>query len=311
MNTEEPKFGKKELDMLSFFERSAHEGVHGVVKISSHKPGPVVGITACSHGNEPAGLTAFDRLLNVRDIKRRLVRGDVYLVVNNLAAVRSSKRFIDVDMNRLPADTPQQGDRREYEIVRARELLPIWREFTVGLDIHSTSQDAPPMIISVGPVFHAELVKGFPIEIVITNIDRIQRGKPATGFYGTNDAKVFGIEAGQHNAAEAGKVASICAIDLLINLGMLEGETGPQARYREYKVVSSIMYPDDSYGTPTDALKAFENFSQVGQGTLIARGNGSDIVMPMDGHVIMHNGKARPNDLKNEVLFITEPAKEW
>ena len=43
---------------------STSNGVHGVMAINSGNPGPVLGITACTHGNEPSGLAVFDYLLN-------------------------------------------------------------------------------------------------------------------------------------------------------------------------------------------------------------------------------------------------------
>jgi len=295
-------------EVLELMRASVCDGVPGVMRISSGRAGPIVGITVCSHGNEPAGLTAVDHLLNTLRLSKILLKGEVYLVVNDLQAAIESKRFISVDMNRLPANAPRLENSEAYEVKRTHELLPIWSRFDIGLDIHSTTQDAPPMIISLGPVFHADLVKGFPIEIVISNIDRVQRGKPASAFYGTGAAQVVAIEAGQHNSNGAGRVASVCAQALLINLGMLDGTVGAPVSYREYKVVDSIVLPDDSYETPADA---FPNFQRVEKGTLIARGDGSDILMPMDGHVIMHNGKAKPSDVLNEALFITEPVRQW
>ncbi len=171
-------------EILGLMSISVCDGVPGVMRISSGRAGPIVGVTVCSHGNEPSGLAAVDYLLNTLKLPVNLLRGEVYLVVNNLQAALESKRFVSVDMNRLPADTPTRDNDPASEVRRSRELLPIWKKFDVGLDIHSTSQDAPPMIISLGPMFHAELVRGFPIEIVISNIDRVQRGKPAPAFYG-------------------------------------------------------------------------------------------------------------------------------
>lgn len=299
---------KSAVKILDIMRTSVCDGVSGVMHISSNTAGPTVGITVCSHGNEPAGLTAIDYLLNTLKLPENLLKGDVYLIVNNLDAAIESKRFISVDMNRLPANTPELEQVSEYEVRRARELLPIWRKFDVGLDIHSTSQDTSPMIISVGPVFHIELVKGFPIEIVISNIDRIQRGKPASSFYGAGNARVFGIEAGQHAADHAGRVASTCAEALLINLGMLDGQIRVHVPYREYRVIDSIVLPNGSYETPAEA---FPNFQWIAKDTLVASGDGPDIRMPIAGHVVMHNGKVRPDDILNEALFITEPMRQW
>lgn len=295
-------------DILRTMEAAACDGVRGVMRISSRTSGPIVGITAYTHGNEPSGLFAIDYLLHTLKLQENLLRGEIYLVVNNLRAAQESKRFINVDMNRLPSDMPGRVNDPDYEVNRARELLPIWSRFDAGLDIHSTTQDAPPMIISLGTKFHAELARGFPIQILVSNIDQVQRGKPATAFYGSaGAARVLGIEAGQHTSDKAMICASACVTAFLQNLEMIEGEPGDAVHYREYRVVDKIILPNDTYSV----VRAFPNFATVKKGELVAQGEGPDIVMPIDGHAIMHNGKPKPNGVGNEVFFITEPVRQW
>ncbi|MDE1925489.1 MAG: succinylglutamate desuccinylase/aspartoacylase family protein [Patescibacteria group bacterium] len=292
---------------LRRFARRTVNGIPGVIHVRSPIVGPTVGITVCTHGNEPAGLAAISYLLDEVDIAHTLSCGDVYLVINNLAAAKQFTRFVDIDMNRLPSDmaVSRQAD---SEVVRAKQLLPIWRKFDIGLDIHSTTAKAPPMLVVVGSHLHHDLVKGFPISTVITNIDQVQRGKPASAYYGRGNARVFGIEAGQHKSESAAICAKRCVIALLQNLGMLAGKSGKSRQYAEYKVVQGVILPNESYETPADG---FPNFGSIKKGTLIARGNGPDIVMPFDGHTIMHNSKKRPTDPLNETLFITEPVRQY
>lgn len=291
---------------LSKFFSSVENGVAGVLHIKSGKPGPVAGITVCTHGNEPSGLRAFAYLIDTLDVQASLIKGELYLIVNNLEAAQKSVRYIDADMNRLSADVMIRND-LGYEGRRARELAPVWSRFDAALDIHSTSVEAEPMVFQIGPRLHVELLKGMPIKKVITNIDAVQRGKPACAFYGRSDARVFAIETGQHVSQAAVSCACVSVKAFLQNLAMLPGDTIESEIHEEYRVIESVVLPNNSY----KIVGTFPNFVPVTRGMVIARGDGPDIVMPFDGHTIMHNGKAQPDDILSEALFITEPVKRY
>lgn len=111
-----------------------------------------------------------------------------------------------------------------YEISRLNELYPVYQEFTHGYDIH-TSQDEVPMIIA-GDKFYPELVKGFPIEIVLTNIAEAQLNLPSFAFFGGlgSNIPVFEIEAGTDESEKSFQVAIDCSTALLKNLKMIEGK---------------------------------------------------------------------------------------
>ena len=97
--------------VLREFKKSTCDGVSGVMRIDGPKPGPVLGITACTHGNEPSGLAIFHHLLNDLRIKEALKCGTLYLVVNNITQLgilcghnRRWYRSRKMNMNRLPKD---------------------------------------------------------------------------------------------------------------------------------------------------------------------------------------------------------------
>jgi predicted deacylase len=313
-----------------FFDRFRNEtldGVEGVVRFDTGKPGPVLGVTACTHGNEPAGLAALKHLLDIR-IGERLRRGTLYLVANNLrateryfdtfdiradeerSAAKRKARFIDRNMNRLPETTLTGEDSDEYEVVRARTLAPIWRRFTIGFDIHTTSEDSPPMMINGRNAFRKALVRGFPasFNVVISNIDAVQIGMPASGFYGGvgSDIPVFLIEAGAHENPASFRRATECVLALLRNLGMIEGATRRTAdAYKEYVVDASVVFPDASYAL-TNVLP---NFGPVRKGDVLATGNGADIAAPFDGHALFCSQRTIPDSIAEEVMFLSRPAR--
>lgn len=301
---------------------SITDGVQGVIKVDSGKPGPVLGITACTHGNEPSGLAVIDYLLNKINIEKSLESGILYLVLNNVCAtglffkatseaeIRQS-RYCDVNMNRLPRNTLELKDDSRYEVIRAQELYPIWNRFEYGLDIHSTLDQSDPMIISRGREFHSELVCGFPIKNLISNIDKVQVGIPSLAFYGgiDSDAKAFVIESGQHSDPASFERAATCAVSLLQNLGML-----PRTRdsvgmeYDEYRIDASIVFPDVAF----DFVKSFKTFDKICQDDLLAKNSkGEEIRAPFDGHLIMPTSlRGADKYVSEEAAFVSRPVQK-
>lgn len=301
------------------FKQKTFDGVAAFTKVDSEIPGPVLGITACTNGNEPSGLAVIKYLLEDLNIQSSLLRGTLYLGVNNVLAVeryfaaasesdKKSARFFELNMNRLPKNLLKRQNDLRYEIQRAKALRDIWKRFTVGFDIHSTSQDTRPMIISGGGNFHKELVRGFPVSTVLSNIDVVQIGLPAFGFYGEESRiPVFEIEAGAHEKPESFSRAITCAVALLQNLEMYPGQPSEiVCKYDEYFIAESIVFPDISY----ELVRIFPDFEFVSEGTLFARGNHGDIVAPFDCHTIFCGTGTKPQSIAEEVLFLSAPVRQ-
>lgn len=307
--------------VLLRMEAEQVDGVHGVVHVDTGKPGPVVGITACTHGNEPSGLAAMEHLLETLEIRNSLLCGQVYLCVNNLEAAkaffedrsklkseRKHRRQVDMNMNRLPKSLLEENG-VEYEVVRAKDLHAIWRRFTHGLDIHSTTADSSPMIITGNGRFETELVRGFPISIVIDKIDYVQIGSPAYGFFGDREKRipVLEIEAGTHEKVESFERARICVEALLKNLKMLPGSTEEViSAYDVYEIFDTVIFPNDSF----ELSRPFKDFERVSEGTTLARSRGTALVATTDCVPIFPPLGTRPRASdKEEVMFLSYPVR--
>lgn len=312
---------------FDFMSAATYDGVSGVVCIESGKEGPVVGITAGTHGNEPSGLAVFNYLLGSCNIEERLQCGALYLVLNNIEATKKffastneqdqgEARYIEVNMNRLPPHVTSEKQDNRYEVKRARELMPIWERFSVGLDIHSTLVPMDPMIISRGRDFESieNLIRGFPISTLISNIDAVQIGIPAFALYGGqgHSSPVFAIEAGQHTAQEGFERACICAESLLKNLDMLQGQARVvSTELREYVVEDSIIFPSMDF----DFVKEFKSYQKMKKGDVLAQDtSGAEITAPFDGHLLLPTSKrGDQKDISEEVSFLTRPVvhRDW
>jgi predicted deacylase len=296
---------------------SAWHGVPGVAVIEGAADGPTIAITACTHGNEPAGLAAIGAVLEHADAGWRPPRGRVVLCVNNLDAARAwfdaaddagrlAARFQDTDMNRLPRDVLETGGAGR-EAARVRALAPVWQRFDATLDIHTTQLPSAPMIVA-GQGDHAPHTAGMPIGIVISNIAAIQIGVPAFALYA---GTTFEIEAGSHDDPEAWALAAACAERFLANAGMLDLPEAATPPRLDYAVCGALRLPDPSY----ELVRVFPTFHAVRAGEVLATGAapggaglGPQLCAPMDGHVIFAPAATRPPSYVNETLFFTRPA---
>ena len=107
-------------------------------------PGPTIALVALTHGNEPVGLSLFEKLIQT-GICDRIQSGKIILVCSNIRAHEAfllqddplKFRFIDHDMNRIWNDDFIEGS-NEY---KRRELMKeILSQADIVLDIHSVSK---------------------------------------------------------------------------------------------------------------------------------------------------------------------------
>jgi uncharacterized protein len=299
---------------------ASHEGIEGILKFEGNAPGPCLGITVCTHGNEPSGLAAVAFLIDHLE-KFPLLGGSLYLILNNIKATRMyfaakteedkrKARYVDINMNRLPKNVLELTNDNRYEVMRVQTLNPIWETFTLGLDIHSMTSSAEPMLITKGQKFDAtaKLIRGFPIDILISNIDQIQLNLPAFAFYGgiKKEIPVFAIETGQHTDPVAFDRAIAVSKALLQNAGMLPSTPDiTNKSYKEYRIDDSIIFPDASF----DFIKDFKSYDVVQEGEVLARdNNGSVIRAPFDGCLLFPTERrGKDKDISEEVAFVSRP----
>ncbi|HEY4509492.1 MAG TPA: succinylglutamate desuccinylase/aspartoacylase family protein [Candidatus Paceibacterota bacterium] len=306
------------VDITAAFQElnnSVVDGVPGVWVVHSKQPGPVVGITMLTHGNEPSGLATYHYFRHLYQLEHRLKRGSVYFVLNNPEAAKRyftavaiadenakrRARFVDVNMNRLP-DDPFSGDNdQRYEVKRARVLRGIWARFQYALDIHSTIQTTRPMIIKLARS-DMKMISRFPISTVISNIDAVQSGKPACYFYGGQRSQVYGIETGGHEVKRSLQRAVMCTRTFLALLNLIPVNRLPGLKDQvEYRVFDSIWFPDASY----ELTRALKDFGVIHKGQLLARGDGQSLTAGTDCCALMVPRRKKATNIDEEVFFLT------
>ncbi len=312
-----------------FLESQFVDNVPGVWIMDSWRPGPTLGITINTHGNEPSGLAAFWYLRHQFPSEYKLSTGRVFIVLNNIEATRKyfkalrikddkerddakkkARQCSEVNFNRLPKETMMLASDTRYEITRAQQIHPIWNRFTAAIDIHSMGSAKAMSAIIVCGELHKDLIAGFPIEDVMTNILNVQINQPAVSFYSSDrNIPIMGIEAGSHEDNSSFVCAVSCVLCLMRNLGLIKSEPRDSAqRHTEYRIVDSLMFPFRNYRL----VKVFGHKEVVAKNQLLAAGaDGTELYAPLDGHVMMPPpDETTVKNIKEEVMFFSLPAKK-
>ncbi len=288
-------------------------GATYVVEVDSGISGPSVAILACTHGNEPVGLSAFKYLLS--DLI--LSCGKIYFIVANPEAAgcyfsagcsdsKEGSCYIDQNLNRLPEKSELAGS-SVYELKRAQELLPILERVDGVLDLHSTSSDAPPMLICVDET-SVELVMDsiFPFEHVITGIHKHISGKFLIEYATKAKVKIL-AECGQHECLEAHQRAIDISLAFLHRMGLVE-DIYPTNREKEihyYQCKQAVFLPQNC-----DELrlrKVIEAFEFVEKGQVLAC-NGTDVEAAAtdSGYAVMCPETQGTLDTSEALLFLCD-----
>lgn len=287
---------------------SFYENIPGVIQIQGPAPGPTLGIMIMTHGNEPAGLAAVYALLEQSALASQLKAGTVYLILNNLAAGQryfeeasdlsftAHYRFIDQDMNRMPALIDGQLPGDSSELRRVRELLPIYQSLDAVLDLHSTSAASAPMLIEIDASREPLQVPG--VEIMLRGILEHLNGKALVSL--CDKANGYVLECGSHEAPDSLLIAQEAVWRLLEKLEMVQPRPHSPHPLTIYSIYRAVIFPDQSYSLE----RMLSSFEFLPAGTLLAQGAGDPITIDRDSWVIMPPPRLKPVHPGSEFLYL-------
>lgn len=210
--------------------RKGNTGVDWVHRLASGRPGPVVGITAIVHGNEPCGAIALDWLLREGV---RPTTGTLLLAFANVEAYArfdpadpNATRWVDEDLNRVWSPEVLEEPRDSSELRRARELRPLIDEIDLLLDIHSMQHPTAPLMLA-GPLPKGrDLARAVGVPATVVSDAGHAAGRRLRDFGGFADPastrNALLVECGQHWEAEAGPRAIETALRFLRACGVVE-----------------------------------------------------------------------------------------
>lgn len=297
-----------------FLDWTATQGIPGVLTLDTQQPGPEVGIMACTHGNEPAGLAAFRYLLHYQEA---LTRGRLHLILNNIEAARryfteatdlsftAHYRLVDRDMNRLKPGWQSDGT---YESQRVQQLLPLLERLDVVLDLHSTSAPSDPMLIEISESAQDFQVPG--VALLIQNIVPHLNAPPLVSL--CTGASAYVLETGSHEDQSALHIAQAAVQTLLQNAGVWGAETEPRQKnttlLTPYRIYQTVVFPHESYRL----TEIVPHLSFLPAGKVLAysetedKATWPDWVVERDSYAIMPPQRLKPVHFGSEFMYLAE-----
>ena len=293
---------------------SEAESIPHIIKIDSPNAGPSAAIIACTHGNEPIGLSAISYLLSYI----KITRGTLYFILGNPKAAqcyldaecsisKEKSRYVDQNLNRLPPKEALNSNQDIYENRRASELLPILEQIDGVLDLHSTSSDAPAMLICVDEASRRVVQDSlFPFNHVITDINAHIRGKFLIEYCTQARLRLL-AECGQHECHDASERAVNISLTFLHRLGLIEDLSPPQANkdISYYHAQKAIFLPQNCGEFRLKRL--IEPFEWIEKNQILAC-NGKDVefTSPSSGYAIMAPETQNALDCSEALLFLCD-----
>ncbi|HVF64370.1 MAG TPA: succinylglutamate desuccinylase/aspartoacylase family protein [Casimicrobiaceae bacterium] len=276
----------------------ANSGVPYVWQFASTKPGPHVVVQALTHGNEVCGAIALDWLLGEGF---RPQAGCFSAVFANVAAYRSfdrnepfASRCVDEDFNRLWSSDVLDGSRASSELVRARDLRPIYDSADYLLDLHSMTDAGPPLALAGrrGKGLALARAIGTPAHIVVDAGHAAGKRLRDYAFFDdeADRRNALLVECGQHWERGAPDVAKQAMLRFLDHFDMLEPrlkraiDATSLPRQRVIEITEAVTIASDGFRfvEPVAALGVVPR-----RGTVIARDGDRDVTTPYDDCVLV------------------------
>ena len=291
-------------------------------KIQGANPGPTVVFFGGIHGNETSGVFALKDAL--AGINNAYVKGTIYGIAGNLKALKTHKRFVKDDLNRLWTKQQIQDildktnlSADEAELIELNvvleDILKTNQPPFYFVDLHTTSSKTLPFITINDALINRKFSEQFPVPIVL-GIEEYLNG-PLLSYINQMGYVSLGFESGQHDDFLA-ITNSIAFVYLtLVYSGVLKEEAVINfAKYHEQlkqqanknNTVFEVVYlhkikKDERF----KMLNGFKSFELVKKGTKLAMSNSVEIAAPYNGSLFMPLYQKRGA----EGFFIIQPIK--
>ena len=279
-------------------------------RYSNRKKGPLFIALAAIHGNEQAGIHALRRVFSHLEAYNPAFIGEIAGITGNLQAVRSGRRFMDMDLNRqwYPEKVERLSNTRRAELelpeeIEQKELMILFERLKkhtpynpiILIDFHTTSASGGTFAICNENQHSLNIAKNLGVP-VITGIEGTVSGT-TLHYFRDLGLCAFGFEAGQHD-----ELASIDRMEAAVwlsleRIGCIKREDIPefdkhhQALHKLGEGIPGVV--SFSYRHPVKSEDAFEmkpgyrNFQPIAEGEVLANDKSGPIAARKDGMILM------------------------
>jgi succinylglutamate desuccinylase len=258
------------------------------------------------HGNEPAGVTALERVFGTLAARREELSGEAVALAGNLAALAKGRRYLDEDLNRIwdprrmdrlrKGLSPLSREGRELaeldQIIRRLEREA--RGSLVFLDLHTTSAPGPAFVIA-DKNENARIIRR---HLPVPEVEGLGTVLPGTFLYhlAVQGFAALAFECGQHQDPSSPVRAEAAVWTLLVRSGALaQAQRDPHGSYDQLKEEHAdlprrveIFYRHAVCREDCFAMDpGFRNFQPVQAEQPLGRDCRGVVYAPGDGYILM------------------------
>ena len=203
------------------------------------------------HGNEPAGILAIERLLEILSHPSKTIRGKFLGLRGNLEALKLKRRFLHSDLNRIwtardlaypesddfSADQhPDHAELVQLSKIIDRELAKGYDEVVV-IDLHTTSANSGVFIACKNDSKHRGLVSRLHVPVIVNLAEELHG--TAMQYFWQKGCTAFAFEGGNHfNPESVNKMESALWLTLE-SMGMINRRTFGNVDFHDQRLKNS------------------------------------------------------------------------
>ena len=289
--------------LAEFFQ---HAQPFGATKWSHHHDGGqyahTLVISGLIHGNETGSLPAIIETIKALNSGKIKHGGQIIFTLGNPEAALKNVRFLRSDLNRVFLETPLET----HEAMRARELMPIFDQADVLIDLHQTILDTQqPFYIFPWTEQSGLWAKAMGVATVCVDATP-DPSKPIMTQCADDYVRALGkpaitIELGEKGINESSHQIAVAAISKAIDISahISHGTGLHRLIAQDKKLTIYVTAHREAHGDVNRRLKpGLINFMPVVKGEKLNAADSPSIIAPLTGMILFPKypppGKALP-----------------
>ena len=282
-----------------------------IARLRGEAAGPTLIVVAGIHGNEPAGVIAAGRALEVLAANGSVTRGELVVLAGNRRALARGVRFVQRDLNRKwsdarlaelrdaasnPAVVLGPEDREQLEMGETLdEVLGAARGRVHVVDLHTTSAEGVPFALIDDHMRHRSFALGFPLPLLLGLTGTL--GGTLTDWLSTRRCVAVAVEGGAHASERSAAHHEAVILLAVLGAGLVDGAALRDVDTYRRRLASAwrdlpraIRVHHRHAITPADHFvmePGFANIQRVPRGTLLAHDARGEIRTTRDEVVVM------------------------
>lgn len=268
--------------------------------------GPVIVFLAGIHGNEPAGVTALEKVMGMLADQEDSIKGNIYALRGNINALKQGIRYEKDDLNRIWTEARvkalEKTELAKYESDKLEQFELYWKLMDIiedhegpfyFMDLHTTSSHTIPFITLNDTILNRKFTKQFPVPVIL-GIEEYLTG-PILSYINELGYVSFGFEGGQHEDIEAiENHEAFVYVSLVLSGSLSESPLFERYLHRLKKATVGIggffeiFYHHKIRPSENFKMKpGYVNFQFVRDNTILAKSNDEQIRAPENCRILM------------------------